>query len=287
MKKLSSLLLAGLFTVSITACGQESNITQIQGVQQPNKVATYSNVGLKSAFSVVISSMFKAADRNKDKSVTLDEYKSMFPVAPPAPVEPPAQPVPSEPVAPPAEDPAAPPAPTTNPDQTATQVQTLAKKTSIPTDPAARFSRMDKNKNGKLTASEVNAMPTFFIPGQKDALKKAARINFDMFDKNKNGAISREEFLSVNMAGNTPSAQAMQSLLFYTADLNINGSLGITEFEDIVYSSIRSYFNGNSSGPVAPPPSEPAQPVPSEPVAPPAEDPAPAQPADPAQPAQP
>lgn len=261
MKKLSSLLLAGIFALSVSACGQESNITPIQDVQQTNtKVGTYSNSGLSSAFSALVQMSFKMADKNKDNTLSLDEYKFLVGANPsvPNPTQPPA----SEPN--PVEDPAT--------SQIATEVQSLAQKASIPADPTARFSKMDKNKNGKLTSSEVSALPSYFLPAQKTALRKAAKTQFDMFDSNKNKALSRDEFFKINMAGDSQAALNLQGMLFVTADVNNNGSLGFSEFEDIVYSSLRSYLSGtpntSTPTPVAPPSEQPPQDIPSEPAPP-------------------
>ncbi len=272
MKKLGSLLLAGLFTASISACGQESSITALQDVQ-PQKVATYSNVGLKTMFSAMVSSVYKVVDKNKDRALSLDEYKLLFSsVTPgvPAPSQPSepvnSEPLPAEPVAPPVVQDPATPTPSTNTDQSANQIQALSQKVSIPADPTARFKKMDKNKNGKLTISEVNALPSYFMPGQKAMIREAAKKQFEIFDLNKNKSISRDEFFKINMAGNSQSALNLQGMLFITADINNTNSLGFSEFEDVFYSSYRTYLAGTPNTPIAPAPTDPVAPPPSDPV---------------------
>lgn len=271
MKKITSFLLAGLFTASITACSQETINVPLQQTTQPNNVSTYSNEGLKSAFTIILQTTFKMFDKNKDNYVSLEEYKSSGNPAP-QPAEPPPAP-PSDPVTPPSEQPTPPAQGST--EQVADQIVAQSKKISIPTDATERFKKMDKNKDGKLSFTEVKNASLYFTSFQKTSLKANAKGAFEMFDKDKNKSISRDEFMAINMT-NDQAGKMVQGMLFISADKNNNGSLGFSEFEDVFYNSIRAYFAGTPNTPSpAPQPVEPPPAPPADPVAPPSEQPAP------------
>jgi Ca2+-binding EF-hand superfamily protein len=276
MKKLTSLLLAGIITASITACSEEtiSNVP-LQNTQTPNSISTYSSQGLNSMFAVLLQNMFKISDRNKDNYVNLDEYKSMFPpTLAPNPEPPTAEP-------PPANDTPSPVPPASTPDQVANQVVAQSQKLSIPTDPTERFRKMDKNKDAKLSYTEVKNASSYFFPNQKESIRLSAKSAFEHMDQNKNKSISKEEFTVANAVGadaNNQGTQTLQGMLFLSADKNNNKSLSFSEFEDVYYNALKTIYlpKPPSSQPPAPPSEQPVPP--SEPVAPPSEQPAPPQP---------
>lgn len=259
MKKISSFLLAGLFTASITACSQETINVPLQQTTQPNNVSTYSNEGLKSVFNNVLQLMFKESfDKNKDNFVSLDEYKFVFT---PQPIAPPPLP-PADPTEPPAQTPE-------NPDQVANQVVAQSKKLSIPTDPTERFKRMDKNKDGKLSFTEVKNLSSYFVPNQKNSLRLSAKSAFEHMDQNKNKSLSKEEFTVANAVGadsNNQGAQILQGMLFLSADKNNNKSLSFSEFEDVFYNSLKTVYYPDA--PSNQPPQNNQPPTSSEPATP-------------------
>lgn len=278
MSKISSFILAGLFTASITACSQETINIPVQQTTQPSNVSTYSTEGLNSTMALIIQDTFKQFDTNKDKYVSLAEYKTAM--TPPQPVEPPNPDPEVPPVDPnqptnPSQPGGEPTPPAETPDQVANQISAQSAKASIPSDPTARFKKMDKNKDNKLSFTEVKNLSSHFIPSQKSILKNMARMLFSSADTNKNKALSRDEFMAIGMTLSTDGAGKMvQSMLFFSADKNKNESLGITEFEDVYYNAIRTMYVGKPNPtpqpvepPVANPPADPVEP----PAAPPSE----------------
>jgi Ca2+-binding EF-hand superfamily protein len=265
MKRISSFVGALITTAVLAGCGSQTEATfaPIQN-SVDSTVSAQSAEGLKSFYTLLTEKVFISLDTNKDKQISFDEFKNRPNMTPgfsgPPPVA--AQPQPAmttqiEPV-------------------TAADAAAPAPKPAAPLDPLQVFLKIDKNKNGRLTLAEAKAS-RYFLGVSQQELRKMFKPLFDNFDADKNKSVSKEEFLK-SISGLEVQMQQNMMSLFYTADKNLNDSLTFSEYEDLLYASIKAVWDVPNQAPAPQPnpnpPADPGQP----------DTPAP-QPADPNQPA--
>lgn len=256
MKKITGLLSIVMISSSISACSSES-VNSIQPAVQNNtqQVTAQSAQGLKTFYSKVVDKTFAIIDKDKNKSVSLDEFMNRTNINIPG-----------------------------LPASSAVVDNTERNPGVSPVDVRNLFTQIDKNKNNKLSLTEARNNSRLFLGMTKTQLRTlVGKTMFGGFDRNSDKYISKAEFLGDPAINSDSRTSTLLTSLFYNSDRNSDNKLSFTEFEDFAYSMIKSLWDN---------PAPPPTPVPSEPVEPPAENPAPTDPAQPptdtpADPAQP
>jgi hypothetical protein len=261
MKKLSSLI-GGFVTLAVlTGCGSQTAATFAPMQETTPVVSTQSTQGLKSFYSLLTEKVFVSLDTNKDKSISFDEFKArgfMTPGFSSAPATVP-QPVTTQGEAP--------------------KGEIEPNKAPAPTDTLQTFLRIDANKNGRISMAEAKASK-YFLGVSAVELRKMFVPLFNNFDADKNKSISKVEFLKA-INGLDQLAQQNMVSLFFTADRNVDSKLTFSEYEDLIYASMKAMWEVPNPAPAQPDPNPPATSVPAQP------DPNPPASSDPAQPNQP
>lgn len=229
MKRLNGLLAGTFIALTLGACSSES-INTVQPVAQENQqVAAQSVKGLSSFYNTIIDRTFAFLDKNKDKSVSLDEYMSRNSAG------------------------ALPPG---------IQPQDVAVERvpgASPVDTRNLFTKVDKNKNGRLTLTEARNSSRDFLGVNKTQIRQlVAKSMFSLYNKNLDKYISKEEFLSASSSIDTRSVSLLSSL-FYSSDKNGDKRLTFSEFEDYSYAMVQAMWD------TQPAPTQPSQPVNSDP----------------------
>ena len=114
-----------------------------------------------------------------------------------------------------------------------------------------RFKKVDKNSDGKVTIEEMMANRKNFLPEMysKDILRQSAKTAFAGIDLDKNGKIERNEYFkpAVSQAqGDAPVAPDPNlNIIFNLSDLNRDGDLNFSEYEDLFYAGMlgKTYHN--------------------------------------------
>lgn len=267
MKNLRSLVGSAVLLAVLTGCAEQSinNLPVLPETQQPQQSQIQSKQGLTQFYGLLNEVVFNLLDKNKDKRVTLDEFKNRGPLVPQGTLT---------------------PAPGSDAEKAIKEDPNAA-----PVSLEDAFKKMDKNKDGKLTLTDARNNAKLFLGADKNQVRAiVAKPMFDKIDVNKNKSISEKEYLDFVKASGLPQEQAQNlvtSLLI--ADANKDGNLSLNEFEDVIYSSFRASFLTPVSAPPAPP-SQPTDPNPAPPTdpappAPPADTPTQPDPAQPAPPA--
>lgn len=265
MKKITGLLSIVIVSSSISACSSESvNLIQPE-VKNSQQVTVQSAQGLKTFYSKVVDKTFALIDKDKNKSVSLDEFISRTTLSVPG--------IPSTSVS-----------------------DTTERNPGVsPVDTRNLFTQIDKNKNGRLSLTEARNNSRLFLGMTKTQLRTlVGKTMFGSFDKNADKYVSKAEFLgdpTINSDGRTTT---LLTSLFYNSDKNADNRLSFTEFEDFAYSMIKSLWDNPPPPPAtdptpAEPPSQPPveNPNPTDPAQPPAENPDPSEPTQPSEPSAP
>lgn len=232
MKRLNGLLAGTFIALTLGACSSES-INTVQPIAQENQqVVAQSVKGLNSFYNTIVDRTFAFLDKNKDKSVSFDEYMSRNSAG------------------------ALPPG---------IQPQDVAVERvpgGSPVDTKNLFIKVDKNKNGRLTLTEARNSSRDFLGVNKTQIRQlVAKSMFSLYNKNVDKYISKEEFLSASSNIDTKSASLLSSL-FYSSDKNGDKRLTFSEFEDYSYAMIQAMWDSQATQPV---PTQPSQPVTSDP----------------------
>ncbi|MFN8577161.1 MAG: EF-hand domain-containing protein [Candidatus Sericytochromatia bacterium] len=263
MKRLTGIISILTLTSIISACSSET-ITNVQPAAQNQQVVAQSAQGLKTFYSKVVDRIFVLLDKDKNKSVSLEEFmtrtnETSF---------------------------ANPSQPNTNQPATTNQAPVTFDKNL--------FTQIDKNKNGKLSLTEARNNSRLFLGMTKTQLRTlVGKTMFGSYDKNNDKYVSKQEFLGDALANSDVKTSTLLTSLFYNSDKNSDNKLSFSEFEDFAYSMIKSLWDNPAPPPAPPSPEPPANPPADNNPAPPAEQPAPPseQPAPPAgeptQPAEP
>ncbi|MFN8670768.1 MAG: hypothetical protein U0457_01640 [Candidatus Sericytochromatia bacterium] len=260
MKKLHSLF-ALVTTLSVfTACNSRLSENIEEQVAPTQQVKSLSVQGASYAYKTMVKMGFTSLDKNKDGSLSFDEYKVMFnpPQPVPQPPTPSAQPNP-DPAPSSAPDPQ--PAPSANPSVNADnivkdtnstgEVKASSATPSKPLTPEQLFKKVDKNADGKLSLTEAYDSKYFIGYSQSDMRKSINKMYFKDTFKYSNGRYSGTIDLDkfVSLAGGLSRDRANE--LFYSADKNFDNKLNFSEAEDLIYNMMRVQLN-----PPAPVPSE-------------------------------
>ena len=232
MKRLNGLLAGTFIALTLGACSSES-INTVQPVSQENQqVVAQSVKGLSSFYNTIVDRTFAFLDKNKDKSVSLDEYMSRNTAG------------------------ALPPG---------IQAQDVAVERvpgGSPVDTKNLFIKVDKNKNGRLTLTEARNSSRDFIGVNKTQIRQlVAKSMFSLYNKNVDKYVSKEEFLTASSNIDTKSVSLLSSL-FYSSDKNGDKRLTFSEFEDYSYAMIQAMWDTQATQPA---PTQPSQPVTSDP----------------------
>jgi Ca2+-binding EF-hand superfamily protein len=225
MKRLSSLVLSSIFGISIIAgCSSNEDLIPLQNTVPQQNVAVQSNLGLTAFYDFMIKTTFNVIDINKDKYITLQEFAPELPT----------------------------PAPSASSAPSASIVNPAVK--PLP-DSKTRFIKLDTNKDGKVSMAEIKKNPKYFLGINKTDYRKSVKYQFDYLNTDKNGYVSRTEFLA--LLGNQPYDVTLNlTALFISSDLNKNGSLSFSEYEDLFYAQVEAYgstvHNPPSPAPVDP-----------------------------------
>lgn len=287
MKKLHSLF-ALVTTLSVfTACNSRLSENIEEQVAPTQQVKSLSVQGASYAYKTIVKTGFTSLDKNKDGSLSFDEYKVMFgPQPTPPQPAPSAQPNP-DPAPSSAPDPQ--PAPSANPSVNADnivkdtnstgEVKASSATPSKPLTPEQLFKKVDKNADGKLSLTEAYDSKYFIGYSQSDMRKMINKMYFkDAFKYTSgrySGTITKEQFISfVSSPSVTSEIINVLNTAFYAADKNFDGKLNFSEAEDLIYNMMRAQLNPSSipsSAPVAQPSNyEPIEPpntdVPVEPA---------------------
>jgi Ca2+-binding EF-hand superfamily protein len=115
-------------------------------------------------------------------------------------------------------------------------------------DTAKTFARLDKNRDSRLSFSEVKQNPKEFLGRNAADFRKTAKENFVLHDKDKNNLISRDEFINYS-PDLTGELKTKQIALFLTGDKNRNGTLTFSEYEDLSYNLTQAWYSNLSPMP--------------------------------------
>lgn len=243
MKKIN-IFLAGFFIISaLNGCGTQDNLI-IQDVVQNNNqnVNAQSNKGLKETFKYLLDAQFNSLDTNLDKVISIEEFAPTY-TLPQNRYSSPAQKA------------------VTN-QGILSRIKNIFKRKPDPNimnDIYARFEKVDKNKDSKISVSEAKNNPDYFLGRTKDNLREMAKYSFQFADQNKNNKVEKDELIFM--------ARTQQGMhLLFTADKNKDNVLNFSEYEDIFYASQKAWATPMPDNNPLPIPVQPSEPVYSEPV---------------------
>ena len=229
MKRLNGLI-SVIAILSITACSSDP-INTVSPTPENNTqtVSAQSVKGLTSFYNTIVDRTFNLLDKNKDKSVSLDEYMTRNTAG------------------------ALPPG---------IQPQDVAVERipgASPVDTKNLFIKVDKNKNGKVSLSEARNNSKSFIGVNKTQIRQiVAKSMFGVYNKDGNKVISKEEFFGNSVNTNDTKTLTLLSSLFYSSDKNKDKFLTFSEFEDFSYAMIQALWETPAA--IQPTPTDPAQP---------------------------
>jgi hypothetical protein len=215
MKKQGFLICNILALAVLTGCGSQSiNSLDLQPVAPAQNVTAQSNKGFNAFVDFNVKYTFNVLDKNKDSFVTFLEF---WPQGPAQPVSPPP------------------------PNQTPPSVQSRVSAASQPIpDGKVRFAKLDANRDGKLSINEAKKNARFFLGFDRTQLRTSIKLAFDNANKDKNTVLSQAEYAT--FLTNAPAeAKFFLNSLFYTSDVNKNGSLTFSEYEDLFYAQMQAY----------------------------------------------
>jgi Ca2+-binding EF-hand superfamily protein len=101
--------------------------------------------------------------------------------------------------------------------------------------------KLDDNGDGKLSYKEFIKTPV--ESGEASKIRDYANVLFNNADKDQDGNLTANEVLTTSRGVTTTQESNRKSLtLFYSSDKNKNSTLSIGEFEDMVFSVRKAYY---------------------------------------------
>jgi Ca2+-binding EF-hand superfamily protein len=268
MKRLNGFFSILVLTSILTSCSSE-DVNLIQPVNQNNQQVTVQSAqGLKTFYSKVVDKTFTLLDKDKNKSISMDEFMLRTSAG------------------------ALPQGIQRTEQQSTDSAVTERSPGNSPVDSKNLFTQVDANRNGKISLTEARKNSRLFLGMTKTQLRElVGKTMFGSYDKNSDKYISKQEFLGDTVINSDARTSTLLTSLFYNSDKNADNRLSFAEFEDFAYSMIKSLWDNPAPAPVPTEPTQPSEPTaPTDPAQPnpPSENPAPTDPAPvPAEPNQP
>ena len=138
-------------------------------------------------------------------------------------------------------------------------------------DADKRFKKVDKDADNKISLQEMIMNRKNFLPENysKDNLRKQTKTAFDGADINKDTFLNIDDLTLVNSDGQPNSMVGTLKIIIALADVNEDGKLDFSEYEDVAYKIMKGTFKPVTSAPTVPaePPAQdpvdaPQQPAP-------------------------
>jgi Ca2+-binding EF-hand superfamily protein len=236
MRKAAAVLLGTILGISfLTGCGSQSfdNIP-LQAITPDQSVSAQSTKGLNAYVEFNISQLFNFVDADKDGYVNFQEFYPLYQVP-----SVPANPAPAS-------------------DAEAKIIRSTADQPQL--DGKARFAKIDRNRDGKISKTEAKNNLKYFMSMDKKQFRESAKSAFSQYNTDKNNVVSKAEY-DVYLQGAPYELRVQLSGLFFTSDKNKNGALTFSEYEDLFYAQSQAYM----SEPMDPMPLPPADPDPNQP----------------------
>ena len=126
-------------------------------------------------------------------------------------------------------------------------------------DADKRFKKVDKDADNKITLQEMIMSRKNFLPENfsKDNLRKQTKTAFEGVDTNKDTFLTLDDVSLVNSDGQPNSMVGTLKIIIALADVNEDGKLDFSEYEDVAYKIMKGTLKPVTPAPVPTTPDTP------------------------------